>query len=114
MSDGSATLKLLDPSTFATVSTLQVRDDNGPVTALNELEMVKGVLFANVWQSHRIAMIALDTGVVTGWVDLTGLLSAAELAQVDVLNGIAYDEKGDRLFVTGKWWPTVFQVEVVK
>ena len=114
MSDGTATLKLLDPSTFAPVSTLQVRDDNGPVTALNELEMVKGVLFANVWQSHRIAMIAPDTGVVTGWLDLTGLLPAAELARVDVLNGIAYDEQGDRLFVTGKWWPTVFQVEVVR
>ena len=114
MSDGSATLKLLDPSTFATVSTLLVRDEHGPVTALNELEMVRGVLFANVWQSHRIAMIAPQTGVVTGWLDLTGLLPASERARVDVLNGIAYDERGDRLFVTGKWWPTVFQVEVVK
>ncbi len=114
MSDGSATLKLLDPITFAQVSTLPVRDEHGPVTALNELEMVRGVLFANVWQSHRIAMIAPDSGMVTGWLDLGGLLPASERAQVDVLNGIAYDERGDRLFVTGKWWPTMFQVEVVR
>ena len=114
MSDGSATLKVLDPSTFAQVSTLQVHDEHGPVTALNELEMVKGVLFANVWQSHRIAMIAPDSGTVTGWLDLTGLLPKSEHARVDVLNGIAYDERGDRLFVTGKWWPTVFQVEIVR
>jgi len=114
MSDGSATLKLLNPSTFAQVSTLQVRDEHGPVTALNELEMVRGVLFANVWRSYRIAMIAPDSGTVTGWLDLTGLLPASERSRVDVLNGIAYDEHGDRLFVTGKWWPTVFQVEVIR
>lgn len=113
MSDGSATLKLLDPTTFAQVSVLQVHDEHGPVTALNELEMVKGLIFANVWQSHRLAMIAPDSGKVTGWIDLTGLLPASERARVDVLNGIAYDERGDRLFVTGKWWPTVFQVEVM-
>jgi glutaminyl-peptide cyclotransferase len=114
MSDGSATLKLLDPSTFAQVSTLQVRDEHGPVTALNELEMVRGVIFANVWQSYRIAMIAPDSGMVSGWLDLTGLLPASERSRVDVLNGIAYDGHGDRLFVTGKWWPTVFQVEVIR
>ncbi len=114
MSDGSAMLKLLDPSTFAQVSTLRVHDEHGPVTALNELEMVRGVLFANVWQADRIAMIAPDSGAVTGWLDLRGLLPAAERARVDVLNGIAYDERGDRLFVTGKWWPTVFQVEIVQ
>jgi len=114
MSDGSARLRLLDPSTFAQVSTLDVRDENGPVAALNELEMVRGVIFANVWQSYRIAMIARDSGRVTGWLDLGGLLPASERARVDVLNGIAYDERGDRLFVTGKWWPTVFQIEIVR
>ena len=114
MSDGSETLKLLDPTTFAVVSTLRVHDEHGPVSALNELEMVRGLIFANVWQLHRIAMIAPDSGTVTGWLDLTGLLPASERPRVDVLNGIAYDEAGDRLFVTGKWWPTVFQVEVVK
>ena len=114
MSNGTATLKLLDPVSFAPVSTLEVHDEHGPVTALNELEMVKGTIFANVWQSHRIAMIAPDSGAVTGWLDLNGLLPDAERPRVDVLNGIAYDATGDRLFVTGKWWPTVFQVEVVK
>jgi len=67
-----------------------------------------------VWQSYRIAMIAPDSGTVTGWLDLTGLLPASERSRVDVLNGIAYDEHGDRLFVTGKWWPTVFQVEAIR
>jgi len=114
MSDGSATLKRLDPSSFAQVSTLQVRDEHGPVTALNELEMVRGVIFANVWQSDRIAMIAPDSGTVTGWLDLRGLLPASERGRVDVLNGIAYDARGDRLFVTGKWWPTVYQIEIVR
>ena len=114
MSNGSPTLKLLDPVTFAQVSTLQVHDEHGPVTALNELEMVKGTIFANVWQLHRLAMIDPGSGSVTGWLDLEGLLPASERARVDVLNGIAYDTAGDRLFVTGKWWPTVFQVEVVK
>lgn len=114
MSDGTATLKLLDPSSFAQVSTLQVHDEHGPVTALNELEMVRGELFANVWQSDRIAMIGPDSGTVTGWLDFRGLLPASERDRVDVLNGIAYDAEGDRLFVTGKWWPTVFQVEVVR
>ena len=84
------------------MSTLQVRDEHGPVTALNELEMVRGVIFANVWQSHRIAMIAPDSGTVTGWLDLTGLLPASERARVDVLNGIAYDERGDRLLCDGQ------------
>jgi glutamine cyclotransferase len=114
MSNGTATLKLLDPVTFAQVSTLQVHDEHGVVSALNELEMVKGTIFANVWRSHRVAMIAPDSGMVTGWLDLEGLLPASERDRVDVLNGIAYDAAGDRLFVTGKWWPTVFQVEVVK
>lgn len=114
MSDGSATIRLLDPATFADVSQVQVHDENGPVSALNELEIMRGTLLANVWQSERIAMIAVDTGQVTGWLDLGGLLSSAERARTDVLNGIAYDEKGDRLFVTGKWWPKVFQIEIVK
>ncbi len=114
MSNGSATLRQLDPATFAEVSRVEVHDENGPVSALNELEMVRGTLFANVWQSERIAMIALDTGMVTGWLDLRGLLSESERAQTDVLNGIAYDEAGDRLLVTGKRWPKVFQIEVVR
>ncbi len=114
MSDGTPSLRLLDPDTFAETSRIQAHDENGPVTALNELEMVKGVLFANVWQTERLAMIDLASGRLEGWVDLHGLLSPSERARVDVLNGIAYDEAGDRLFVTGKWWPSVFQIEIVR
>ena len=114
MSDGTPTIRLLDPKTFAVSSRVQVHDENGPVAALNELEMVKGTLFANVWGTDRIAMIDLASGRVTGWLDLTGLLPVAERGRVDVTNGIAYDAAGDRLFVTGKWWPHVYQIEIVK
>jgi glutamine cyclotransferase len=113
MSDGTPTIRLLDPKTFAVTKRIQVHDENGPVAALNELEMVKGVLFANVWSTDRIAMIDLATGRITGWLNLAGLLPAAERSRVDVLNGIAYDAAGDRLFVTGKWWPHVYQIEIV-
>lgn len=113
MSDGTPTIRLLDPKTFAVTKRIQVHDENGPVSALNELEMVKGVLFANVWSTDRIAMIDLATGRITGWLNLAGLLPAAERSRVDVLNGIAYDAAGDRLFVTGKWWPHVYQIEIV-
>ena len=114
MSDGTPTIRLLDPKTFAVTSRVQVHDENGPVSALNELEMVKGTLFANVWGTDRVAMIDLASGRITGWLDLTGLLPARERARVDVVNGIAYDPAGDRLFVTGKWWPHVYQIEVIK
>lgn len=113
MSDGTPTIRLLDPATFAVTSRVQAHDESGPVSALNELEMVKGTLFANVWMTERIAMIELSTGRITGWIDLRGLLPAAERQRVDVMNGIAYDSAGDRLFVTGKWWPHVYQIEVV-
>ena len=114
MSDGTSSLRIVDPATFAEVSRVEVRDEHGPVSALNELEMMKGTLVANVWQSERLALIALPSGRVTGWVDLRGLLPPAERARVDVMNGIAYDAEGDRLFVTGKWWPTLFQIEVIR
>ena len=81
---------------------------------LNELEYVKGEIFANVWQSERVAVISPSTGRVTSWIDLQGLLDARERAGVDVLNGIAYDAKGDRLFVTGKLWPRIFEIQVVR
>ena len=114
MSDGTSSIRLLDPETFAEVSRLEVRDEHGPVTAINELEMMKGTLVANVWQSERLALIDPASGRVTGWVDLRGLLSPAERERTDVLNGVAYDEAGDRLFVTGKLWPTLFQIEVIR
>ncbi len=114
MSDGSATLRYVDPTTRKLLSRLTVRDGGVPVANLNELEYVNGEIFANVWQTERIARISPNTGVVTGWIDLTGLLTPREQAQgVDATNGIAYDAAGDRLFVTGKLWPKVFQIKIV-
>jgi len=113
MSDGTPTLRFLDPKTLKQIGKLAVHDGGTPVDDLNELEYVKGEILANVWQSHRIARISPKTGEVTGWIDLRGLLSPREASGVDVLNGIAYDAKGDRLFVTGKWWPRVFEIQPV-
>jgi glutaminyl-peptide cyclotransferase len=114
MSDGSdsGTLRLLDPETLRQVGTLTVRDGGRPVSRLNELEWVKGEIYANVWQSDRVAVISPKTGRVTAWIDLHGLLNPREASGVDVLNGIAYDARGDRLFVTGKLWPRIFQITV--
>ncbi len=114
MSDGTSTLHFLDPETFKEVGSVQVFDDTGPVDNLNELEYVNGEIYANVWLTDRIAMIDPGTGRVQGWIDLTGLLSTADLSQpVNVLNGIAYDAEHDRLFVTGKLWPKLFEIKLV-
>ena len=114
MSDGTSTLHFLDPQTFEEIGHIDVFDDNGPVTRLDELEYIKGEIYANVWQTDRIARIAPETGRVVGWVDLEGLLSAEDRGEpVDVLNGIAYDAQTDRLFVTGKLWPKLFEIELV-
>ena len=111
MSDGTATLYFLHPDTFAETARLTVRDHRGPVIRLNELEYVRGEILANVWQTDRIARINPQTGHVTGWIDLTGLLPPGDRRQpVDVLNGIAYAPRSDRLFVTGKWWPKLFEI----
>ena len=113
MSDGSAQLRFLDPETLKETGRITVRDASGPVLNLNELEYVKGEIYANVWQTDRIARISPKDGRVTGWIDLTGLLPRADRANTDVLNGIAYDASADRLFVTGKWWPRVFEITLV-
>jgi glutamine cyclotransferase len=115
MSDGSdtGTLRYLDPQTLRQTGTLIVRDGTTPVNELNELEFVKGEIYANVYQTHRIARISPKTGRVTGWIDLQGLLDPRDAAGVDVLNGIAYDAAKDRLFVTGKLWPKVFEIQLV-
>ncbi|MEE8198026.1 MAG: glutaminyl-peptide cyclotransferase, partial [Acidiferrobacterales bacterium] len=90
-----------------------VRDDKGPVAMLNELEYVNGEIYANVWLTERIARIDSRTGRIVGWIDLSGLLSSAEQTEaVDVLNGIAYDAANNRLFVTGKLWPKLFEIEL--
>jgi glutaminyl-peptide cyclotransferase len=113
MSDGSPELRFLDPKTMKETGRLVVKDGGLPVEELNELEFVRGEILANVWQTHRIARISPKTGQVTGWVDLTGLLDPRDAAGVDVLNGIAYDAAGDRLFVTGKLWPKLFEIKIV-
>ena len=114
MSDGTADLRVLDPLTLQEVRRIHVTEDGRPVKNLNELEWVKGEIFANVWQTNLIARIDPVTGDVRGWIDLAGLLPVADAAGVDVLNGIAYDSSGDRLFVTGKDWPKLFQIRLVR
>jgi glutamine cyclotransferase len=114
MSDGTATLHFWDPETFEEIKQVQVHDERGPVVRLNELEYIQGRVYANVWQTDWIAIIEPETGQVTGWVDLQGLLQWEDLQQaVDVLNGIAYDSDGERLFVTGKWWPRLFEIALI-
>jgi len=114
MSDGSSLLYFLDPATFKETRRIEVVDTNGPVEKLNELEYVKGLIYANVWQTDRIATISPQTGRVTGWIDLTGILKpTGPYASEMSLNGIAYDPHSDRLFVTGKLWPRVFEIELV-
>jgi len=111
MSDGTATLKILNPKSLKIVRKLRVTADGRPVLNLNELEWVKGEIFANVWMTHRIARIDPSTGRVRAWLDLTGLPETLQQGDPDaVLNGIAYDSAGDRLFVTGKMWPHVYQI----
>lgn len=114
-SDGSSNLYFLDPETFEEKRRIPVVDRDGPVTRLNELEYVKGKVYANVWETDRIAVIEPETGRVAGWIDLAGLLDPEEAAgPVDVLNGIAYDTKRDELYVTGKLWPRLFRIELIE
>jgi glutamine cyclotransferase len=114
MSDGTANLYFWDPETLQEIDRVEVRDQQGqPITQLNELEYIEGEVYANVWRTDQIVRINPDTGQVLGWITLSGLLSTADLAQpVDVLNGIAYDAETERLFITGKWWPKLFEIEL--
>ena len=116
MSDGSATLFFRDPATFQIISQTQVTDAGLPVNNLNELEYINGEVWANVWMTDRIARIDPATGRVTGWIDLTGIITPhPRLSDPNaVLNGIAYDSVGGRLFVTGKRWPALFEIEVYR
>ncbi|MGM0506735.1 MAG: glutaminyl-peptide cyclotransferase [Bacteroidota bacterium] len=114
LSDGSATLRYLDPVTFELVRRVEVTESGEPVDLLNELEMVGDRLYANVLFSEEILMIDPESGEVTGRIDLRGLLIPAEQGPPpNVLNGIAWDRKNDRLFVTGKLWPRLFEIELV-
>ena len=113
-SDGTSTLRFLDPGTFKQIGQLKVFDADGPVDNINELEFVKGQIYANIWPTSRVAIISLQTGRVTGWVELTGLFEpTGPDASEMVPNGIAYAPQTDRLFVTGKLWPTIFEIELV-
>jgi glutaminyl-peptide cyclotransferase len=112
MSDGSPTLRFLDPETFQAARSLTVRDGDLPVEDLNELEFVDGEIYANVWTTDRIAIISPATGVVTGWINLAGLMPRGSTTGDAVLNGIAYDPTRKRLFVTGKLWPRLFEIRV--
>ena len=119
VSDGTAVLRFWDPITFRETGRLPVRDRGQPVKDLNELEYVQGEIFANVWHTDRIARISPATGNVVGWIDLKNLLKPGEIAAAPpldgeaVLNGIAYDAARDRLFVTGKLWPRLFEIKLV-
>ena len=115
MSDGTETLYFLDPSTFTKEGEIRVTAKGEPVKGLNELEYIKGKIYANMWPSNWIAIISPDTGLVVGAINLKGLLQESDTQghKVDVLNGIAYDAKTDRLFVTGKWWPKLFEIKLV-
>lgn len=116
MSDGTPRLRFWDPESLAETGSVQVRDAEGPVDDLNELEFVEGEVWANVWQTDRIARIDPDSGRVVGWIDLAGLLTEEDRGgrRVDVLNGIAYDAEEGRVFVTGKWWPVLYEIRVVR
>lgn len=114
MSDGTSTLYFLDADTFKPVGYIQVHDDDKPVSKLNELEYIDGQIYANVWCTENIAMIDPNSGRVAGWIDLSGILPPqADNKPVDVLNGIAYDTTNNRLFITGKLWPQLFEIKLV-
>jgi glutamine cyclotransferase len=113
MSDGSAYLRYWDPRTFSEKRRLLVKDGDRPVTNLNELEYIKGEIYANIWMTDRIARISPKTGLVVGWINLEGLLTDADRVEPGaILNGIAYDSAHDRLFVTGKLWPKLFEIRL--
>ncbi|MBN2372430.1 glutaminyl-peptide cyclotransferase [bacterium] len=114
MSDGSSMLFILDPDTFERTGSIEAFDEKGPVKGLNELEYVKGEIYANVWPTNRIAIINPKTGQVTGWIVIENILDERDREYpVDVLNGIAYNPENNRLFVTGKLWPKLFEIELV-
>jgi len=113
-SDGSATLRFRNPETFEETRHIVVKEGDIPVDRLNELEFVKGQIYANIWHSNMVARISPQDGHVIAWIDFTGLLPNDQMVDAEsVLNGIAYDPQGDRLFVTGKQWPVIFEVKII-
>ncbi|MCI5148135.1 MAG: glutaminyl-peptide cyclotransferase [Candidatus Electrothrix sp. MAN1_4] len=115
-SDGTAQLYFLDPETLQEKKQILVQDDQGPVMQLNELEYIRGTIYANVWKTNRIAVIHPENGMVLAWLDLSKLAKQVQSlwkGKADVLNGIMYDPGNDRLFVTGKLWPALFEINVL-
>lgn len=114
MSDGTPMLYLLDPEMLTQINRMMVFEKDKPVWGLNELEYVNGEIYANVWPTDRIVRIEPETGKVLGWIDMKGLLAPEERGEgVDVFNGIAYDPDNNRLFMTGKFWPKLFEVKLI-
>ncbi len=114
LSDGSETLHFLNPDTMAEVKSVRVTYNGEPVKELNELEYIHGEIYANVWMTDKIARISPETGKVVSWIDLSGILPEIEIRSRDaVLNGIAYDAGHNRIFVTGKLWPRIFEIQVL-
>lgn len=111
MSDGSSTLYFMDPSTFEILGKIEVHDGKKAVDRLNELEFIEGLVYANVWMEDRIAVIDPENGKVVFWIDLSGIYAGKKEIN-DVLNGIAYDPEKKRLYVTGKRWTSIFEIEV--
>ncbi len=115
LSDGSNQIRFLDPTDFKTQRVINIYHQDQPLQELNELEYIKGEIYANIWHSDLIARIDPKSGKILGWIDLTGLLPPSERHDGEaVLNGIAYDAAGDRLFVTGKRWPKIFEIRLKK
>src|SRR6266446_3912546 len=115
LSDGSNRIRFLDPDNFQVRKTIAVIDGTSPVQEINELEYVQGEIYANIWHANRIARIDPQTGRIVGWIDLSGLLAPGEVHDEEaVLNGVAYDETNSRLFVTGKLWPKLFEIRLMK
>jgi glutaminyl-peptide cyclotransferase len=113
MSDGTPRIRFLNPDNFAVERVINVSDGSVPISQINELEYIKGEIYANIYLTERIARIDPQSGKVTAWINLSGLLSPEDRTRpVDVLNGIAYDEARDRLFVTGKYWPKLFEIKL--
>jgi glutaminyl-peptide cyclotransferase len=113
-SDGSSTLYFLDPETLVERKRITVQDNGLKIQYLNELEYINGRIFANIFRSDRIAMINPENGAVEGWIDLSGLREELGLGNPEaVLNGIMFDKEGDRLFITGKFWPTLFEIRLI-
>lgn len=115
LSNGSNKIQYLDPKSRQVIRTLEVYEGEYPLLQINELEWIKGEIFANVWRTERIVRIDPESGKVTGVIDMSGILAPSERTmETDVLNGIAYDAKNDRIFVTGKNWPKIFEIKIKK